>query len=113
MQPQIRYAPTTSQTKRLSAPAHVPHGKPSAEAACPTSSAGLGEPAEPDAPGRQPAGEAGAAELAGVGEGGLPVGEQRRDDEQLSHRRSRFRASSASSAVSRSSRASFAAMITT
>ena len=35
MQPQIRYAPTTSQTKRLSEPAHVPQGKPSAEAAWP------------------------------------------------------------------------------
>src|SRR5690348_4810883 len=39
LQPQIRYAPTTSQTKRLSDPAHVSHGKPSARAACVTSSA--------------------------------------------------------------------------
>ena len=38
MQPHIRYAPTTSQTKRLSAPAQVPHGKPSARKACTTSS---------------------------------------------------------------------------
>jgi hypothetical protein len=33
-QPQIRYAVTTSQTKRLSEPAHVDHGKPSARVAC-------------------------------------------------------------------------------
>src|SRR5919204_1043493 len=38
-QPQIRYAPTTSQTKRLSEPAHVVHGNPSARAACTASSA--------------------------------------------------------------------------
>src|SRR5256886_8755314 len=38
LQPHIRYAPTTSQTKRLSAPAQVPHGKPSARKACTTSS---------------------------------------------------------------------------
>src|SRR5438045_1166198 len=38
-QPQIRYAPTTSQMKRLSEPAQSPHGKPSARAACTTSSA--------------------------------------------------------------------------
>src|SRR3954453_12670422 len=38
-QPQIRYAPTTSQTKRLSEAAHVDHGNPSARAACTASSA--------------------------------------------------------------------------
>src|SRR5262249_6054548 len=38
-QPQIRYAPTTSQTKRLGEPAHDDQGKPSARAACTTSSA--------------------------------------------------------------------------
>src|SRR5881392_2507058 len=38
-QPQIRYVPTTSQTKRLSDPAQEDHGKPSARAACTASSA--------------------------------------------------------------------------
>src|SRR5262249_19393249 len=38
-QPQIRYAVTTSQTKRLSDPAQVDHGKPSARVACTTRSA--------------------------------------------------------------------------
>ena len=32
-QPQIRYAPITSQTNRLSDPAQLAHGKPSARAA--------------------------------------------------------------------------------
>src|SRR5438270_3290672 len=35
----IRYAPTTSQTKRFSEPAHVDHGNPSARAACTASRA--------------------------------------------------------------------------
>src|SRR4029453_3059508 len=39
LQPQIRYAPTTSQTKRFREPAHVPHGKPSAREAWTTRSA--------------------------------------------------------------------------
>ena len=43
----------------------------------------LGEPAEPDAPRAQTAGEAGAAQLTGVGDGGLAVGEERWDDEEL------------------------------
>ena len=38
-QPQIRYAPTTNQTKRLSEPAQVDQGKPSARAACAPSKA--------------------------------------------------------------------------
>ena len=38
-QPQIRYVPTTSQTKRLSEPAHDAQGKPSAPAACTARSA--------------------------------------------------------------------------
>src|SRR6185295_9669060 len=39
VQPQIRYAPTTSQTKRLRATAQVPHGKPLLSSAWTTSSA--------------------------------------------------------------------------
>src|SRR6266576_4298208 len=38
-QPQIRYAPTTSQTNRFSEPPQVDHGKPSARAACTPSNA--------------------------------------------------------------------------
>ena len=45
----------------------------------------LRQPAEPDAPRREPAGEPRPSQLARVGERGFPVGEQRRDDEELSH----------------------------
>src|SRR5439155_388667 len=62
-QPQIRYAPTTSQTKRLSEPAQVPHGKPSSRAACtPSRAVCASQPrrtpqvaARPAAPGRRAA----------------------------------------------------------
>ena len=52
-QPQIRYAVTTSQTKRLSEPAHVPHGKAVAAGGLHDEQRRLREPAEPDAPRRR------------------------------------------------------------
>src|SRR3954470_21765681 len=60
-QPQIRYTPTTSQTKRLSDPAQLAHGKPSSRVAWNASSAvWINQPmrtpqvaARPAAPGRR------------------------------------------------------------
>ncbi len=86
-QPQMRYAETTSQTKRLSDAAHVPHGKPSSLAACATSSAVCAsQPSRTPHVASQP-GTAGVPRLAEVADGRLAVEEERGPEEKLSHRK--------------------------
>ena len=90
----------------------MPQGNPSLRPACTTSSAvWISQPirtphvaSRPRRPGR--------TQLADVSDRGLAVREQRREDEQLSHRCGGARRS-ASSAVSRSRRASLVARIAT
>ena len=82
-----RYTVTTSQTKRLSDPAHVPHGNPFSRVACTASSAVCASQ-----PSRTPQIAARSAaparrSVAEVADGGLAVEEQRRPEEELSHRR--------------------------
>ena len=69
--------PTTSQTKRLSVPAHVSHGKPSLLGEERGDERRLREPAEPHAPCREPPGATGVPGVAGVRERCLAVAEQR------------------------------------
>src|SRR3954451_12947186 len=69
----------------------------------------LDEPADPDPPDPQPRARSGAPRLAEERERRLPVGEERRPEEELGHGASRR----SSSRVCRSSRTSLSAMITT
>ena len=104
LQPQIRYAPTTSQTKRLSDPAHVSHGKPSARAACAISSAVCtSQPTRTPHVATRPI-EPGPPRVARVRDRGLAVGEQGRPEEELSHRASPARRASGPRAPPRAAR---------